>query len=352
MIQALGKNINPRVSGTADIRGAVILELLIATLVALFVIAGVLVSYSGAKVSYATSNNIGSIQDIGRFALHVTSEEARLAGFWGINSLPSAIQQTNTSTKGYGCGAGGWVTDITQPILVLESPTAAQLPNCVPEENFVSGTDLLMVRNAASPLQSTSEIKKSSVYLHAGVYQGKLFEAEQDGEVPSSADFTEFPSTVVYPFNFSLYYLQPCADPGEDAKCDDQDDEGDPVPTLVRVRLEGDQMEKETIARHIENFQILVGSESGTGGVVSYQRASSTTDWDDVRSLEVNFLVQAPGLEADYQEDEDGSADPFSDGDRGSYTFAGQSFTFTDQRRRQVYTSTIYLRNDPSDNAL
>jgi len=67
----------------------------------------------------------------------------------------------------------------------------------------------------------------------------------------------------VYPYHLDMYYLRPCSDPsgGTDAShCDAADDNGTPIPTLMRMRLDNTgNLTAEPMVEGIEQLQFQYG---------------------------------------------------------------------------------------------
>ena len=335
--------------------GFTLLELMISLVLALIMAGSILVAYSNTRISFIFSNNVSQLQESGRFSLNMMSEDIRLAGYWGINVWPSLVNQSDVSSLNMSCGAAGWITDMSIPINVLNDPDDSDLPSCINSANHVNGTDIIMVRHAGIPLDSVNDIVHNEVYFHSGMFNSSVFKAAADDEIDTAADFSEPPVTIVYPFETHIYYVRPCSQPNTgsdtDNLCDADDDDGTPIPTLIRQTLSAGVMSPEGIAQYVENMQIILGEDSDDDGAVDVLgNASGVSEWDDVRSVDISLLVRAPIVSAGYLENIDGPKDPLNSNKRGSYTFGGQTILKTDNYRRRLYSNTISLQNQPSFN--
>ena len=85
-------------------RGLSLIELLVAILIALFLIAGVVVVEQGVHMSYSQQNGLSQLQDEQRFAMSVLSNVIGTAGYFAnptINSLATALPASgNFGTAG------------------------------------------------------------------------------------------------------------------------------------------------------------------------------------------------------------------------------------------------------------
>ena len=187
-----------RTASRPDFRqaGFGMLEVMVSLFISMVMVSALFVSLQGLRTSAALTNNVNYVNDTGRFVVYNLSQNLRLAGYWGINILPSSISHDNTAALTHDCSIAGWATNIEVPIQVLDDSaiTSLNLPGCISSSNYKDGTDILILRYAGSPLQSESQIAASGVYLHLGLTKGKIFQAENAGNINSGAVFTEAPA--------------------------------------------------------------------------------------------------------------------------------------------------------------
>jgi len=88
----------------------------------------------------------------------------------------------------------------------------------------------------------------------------------------------------------------------------------------------------------IENIQILYGEDNvaadGLTNATRYVTAGNVTDWDNVVSVKIGFIVNSQGVIA-------------TSDDTASYALIGQTATAAsaDRMRRRAYSSTAVIRN-------
>ncbi len=325
------------------------LEVMISLFISMILVSALFVSLQGLRTSAVLTNNVNYLQDAGRFVVYNLSYNLRLAGYWGINVLPSSITHDNTAALHHDCNIAGWATNIEMPIEVLDGSkiTSSNLPGCLSFSNYLTGTDLLIIRYAGAPLDAAGQIEKGNVYLHLGMMQGKIFKAENDGNINSGADFTESPATFVYPFETVIFYISKCSK----QPCTSSSDDGNPIPSLYQVSFEKDKMKSNLVAEYVEDMQIRVGLDTDDDRVIdAMRRADQVTDWSQARSTEVGVLVRSPFSDDDYVANVDGSQDLYNGGKRGSYTIAGKTIEKNDHYRREAFSTTVFMRNDQDAN--
>lgn len=67
-------------------QGLTLIEILVAMLIGLFLLGGLLQVFTNSKQTYRVQDAVSQLQESGRFALNVLSDDIRMAGFKGCNS--------------------------------------------------------------------------------------------------------------------------------------------------------------------------------------------------------------------------------------------------------------------------
>jgi type IV pilus assembly protein PilW len=298
---------------------------MVALLVGTLLTAAVVSTFLVSRAGYSLRAGKDSIQDNGRIATQLLSEDLRMAGWWGVNTQSQYISPGETRTRDYGCGEG-WASNTAQTIFVYNQDNYTGRPACIHEDNYLKGTDIVVVRHAGEQLLSEDDIRKGSVYLHTGLSTGLLFEADSDGEIDSSALLTESTPQYIHPLVTHIYYVRPWSQT-----------RGDGIPTLVRAALKGNETENEPLVEFIENLQITLGRDTnGDGSVDIYTNADAAmtqAQWAQVRSILMEALVRAPNIEPGYSEEISYAL--------GDIEVANTSGPY----RRGLFSSTVYIRN-------
>lgn len=302
-------------------RGLSLVELMVALSIGLVLSGAAVLIYAHSKHAFGMQDNSASIQENGRFALHLIKQDVRLAGYWGLSYLPDNIDTAEAISLTNEC-AGGWSTDVTQPIAALNN-TNVGVAGCIPDADYQVNTDILTVRRASSEPIDTGNIVAGNIYLRASMTSGALFIADSDGAVDSAADIPEVPASN-HLLMAHAYYVRPWSQTL-----------GDGIPTLVRETISGTTVSAEPLVDYVEDFQLTFGLDTDLDGNVDrYDNNGITADEvEDVMTIVVEVLIRAPNGEADYT-----NSRTYQLGDR---THAAAN----DSIRRQVFRETIFVRN-------
>ena len=103
-----------RTASRPDFRqaGFGMLEVMVSLFISMVMVSALFVSLQGLRTSAALTNNVNYVNDTGRFVVYNLSQNLRLAGYWGINILPSSISHDNTAALTHDCSIAGWATNI------------------------------------------------------------------------------------------------------------------------------------------------------------------------------------------------------------------------------------------------
>ncbi|MGB9429800.1 MAG: PilW family protein [Gammaproteobacteria bacterium] len=149
--------------------GLSLIELMIAVLVGVVLIAGVLSIFISSRKSYGINSAVARLQDNGRFALNFIQHDTRLAGFMGCATSATTTSYLNPNPTGtnlaysFGTAIQGYEYNGTAPTftytIAAENPSpapAASAGNWTPAldgavaGSVIPGTDVLVVRYTES----------------------------------------------------------------------------------------------------------------------------------------------------------------------------------------------------------
>ena len=344
-------------------RGFSLVELMIALVITLILLAGIGQIFLSSKKSFVIQNSLGRIQENGRYAMDILVSDLRRAGYWGGNAdintiigtesvnLAAAEECTDTSS-----GPSDWSRMLDRSVYGLNL-SGSQKPSdsgndytCIKNAGatpYVRG-DVMLVRYAhpsaigsiTKPLPcndsdtTIAECYPNEYFLRSSLFRGRLFKGS-DSENPDNNLVA--PAIRTAELVARAYYIgtsnNASACPADGA-----------VPSLFRVSLVNGVFTAEEVAYGVDNLQIKYGIDSSGDGVVNRyydgDDIDSTDDlkpdWEDVVAARVWLLVRAECPETGFT-----PGGPYVMGDV-SYTPAD-----TDGRgyRRKLYTSTIQLRN-------
>jgi type IV pilus assembly protein PilW len=332
-------------------RGFSLVELMVALVITLILLAGIGQIFLSSKKSFTIQDSLGRMQENGRYAMETLAQDVRRAGFWGGNADITTIEDHvggtgKVATDDGTCVDASWARMLTHRIFGKDDTRAGY--SCLPADATHKG-DILVLRYAA-PWEvgdtTTPKFLKDQYYLRSSLFEGRLFKCSGDGTTGGGdgacAESGGYPIDAPAVRTAELvshgYFIHAQAPSG---KCPD----GGNVPSLYRMTLTKGALAAEEIAYGVDDFQVQYGVDDasicGTGTTndnsvdcfVNAPAAGSST-WDKIIAARIWLLVRAECPETGYN-------------NTTTYNMAGVDYTPTapDHYRRQLFTSTIRLRN-------
>ena len=349
--------------------GFTIVEMMIAMVISLFLLGGVAQIFLASKQSYTTGEEASRMQENGRFAMDIMSRDIRMAGFLPCRIQDGEVANSVDSTDDiynffdaaidadeYGVSAfagypavGGAATErvaSSDAIRILRGgsepscvsshvPASATIHLCGPSSDFEKG-DILLVCDAEKAamfqLSGPASAPPHSTLVHntgaAGITPGNC--SKDLGKPTTSGDcstntLVQFAMDAqVVKFTSVSYYIGVST--------------SGTTTSLYRIIL--DQAPVELI-EDIETMQILYGEDTDADGIANqYVTGDSIADSNNVVAIRIGLLVKSPSEIA--EEDNDTTYDVAGTpvADTGTAVTHGG-----DKRLRNVYTSTIKVRN-------
>lgn len=348
--------------------GLTVIEILVALVISLFLVAGVIQLFVGLKQTYRFHEALSRIQENGRFALETLSRDIRSAGYYGCLSASTGIDNTLNNSTQYLWNFG----QTGQPPSALEGFESTGTNTWSPTLDTsiiispASGSDVITLRggvdgpgvpiiahgggnnNLTVPTNSgfqvgdiltVSNCQTASVFQVTGVITGppeQLVHATT-GQTPGNAranladDYANSGIIARAGVSTVTYFIRAGAGG---------------MPALWR--RDGAAAAQELV-EGVERMEILYGVCIGQGAsrsvdpAVGYVTANNVTNWSNVCSVRVNLLlVSVNSLENQFA--------------GTSFTTAPQSVIFpadtgsatpvpTDRRLRQAFSTTVGIRN-------
>lgn len=357
-------------------KGMTLVEMMIGMALGIVLTAGIIQIVVGSKTSYSTQQAVARVQESGRLAIEYLSMDVRQTGYMGcmtgreitssnfFNLLNSAdyIYDFGTVIEGFDnvasvpvkLGSFGGVQLVSgTDMLVIRAPTGSGISVA-----STHTTDANLGVNSIASLTDTSGCPNnqgSDKGRRSGLCDGDILMLSNCSRV------VVFQATNVTDKNnaagIHLVVHSSSGTPGNTcsswggAGCGDVGksvNPGDEIMKLstytyfigVSARTGRPGLFKRTgtstpieLIEDVQSLQLTYGVDA-TGDRVpdSYLAASAVADWDAVGAVRVQFLVQTP----------DASVLPKA---QSGLSFNGQSVDTSDRRMRQVFTSTIALRN-------
>ncbi len=355
--------------------GVTLVELMVALVLGLVLTGGFIQVFLANRTTYAFNEGLSRLQENGRFALDTLSFRVRMAGFRGclpdvplFNNLGSAadlafdFEQALIGFEADGTAPGDEFTAASSNPANSTSPgdwtptLPAELRNRV-----IPGSDVIVVRSvsaAAHALRSPfSDADTVHVNAPAGTYvvgdiavvsdcqKASVFQVTGAAAAGGGLDLTHAaggtPGNALQTWDTDqLYGAGAEVMRGETWIYFVGTRAGGGSPALYQARLQTNsaasraELVYEEIADSVETMQVLYGVDTNADNRVDeYRTANAVADWDEVVAVRVSLLLRAP--------DEYGTETDTSD-----YLVNGTLFDPVDDRRvRQVFTTTIALRN-------
>ncbi len=320
-----------------------------ALVISLFLLGGIIQVYTANKSSYAFTDAIGRVQENARFAVDTITRDLRMSGFFGctaydpadtsniVNNLDPAGTDYDPDLHDY---AGLGVIDGTDgdgpngsDSITIRGAQPVQF-NVQPPFNITKSDDINVTADLQGKLED-EDIVMISNCTGADIFQitadpitaGGITTIEhalagEPGNVnsdPGCADPLKLCLSQTYGNDASLFEIQTVT--YEIRTVDGE-------PTLFRIEFN----DEEELVEGIEQMQILYGIDLNDDGYPNqYVNYSNAMPVNDVIVVRLNLLVRS-----------DVGANV---GGPQEITFNGEELTFNDNRLRQVFTTTIALRN-------
>ena len=325
-------------------------EVLVALVISLFLLGGVIQVYIGNKATYSFTDAIGRIQENGRFAMETMAQDLRLAGFFGcavfdpddpeniVNNLDEASPDYNPllhdflaagiidGEDGDGLNGSDEITvrgakptqvNVHEPYntstsddihvtatLSIEPDDIVMLSNC-------RGADIFQVTDKVASIDPDNE---AIVHTTGGGSPGNFNPDTCAGPAGSHCLSQTYGSdAAMFEMQTVTYSIQDGAS-GE--------------PALWRSENGADV----ELVDGVEELQILYGIDTDNDDFPNrYVPIDDVADTFDVMSIRLMLLLRS---ESDF----------LAEGSQ-TYTFNGDTVTPADRRLRQVFTTTVALRN-------
>jgi type IV pilus assembly protein PilW len=269
------------------------------------------------------------MQESGRFAMDLITRDLRRAGYWGGNVDTQTIEGTlGRAVPQEGCPDASWARMVAWRVSGIDHADGTATYACATP--FNTDSDTLTIRYAGPEVVATDPLtagalNATTVYLRSTLFAGRIMagvDAADSHNIIPPLDATA-PAHLQPQIRRLVAHGYFIRDSATDA-CN-----GTPVPALHRVRLQPDgTLGVEELAPGIEQLQVryLVGNQYVDADAVG-------NGWPDVSAVRVWILARSSCPES-------GLDNPVT------YDMGNQSWpAATDDFRRQMYVTTIMLRN-------
>ncbi len=290
--------------------GLSLVELMVAVTIGLLLLAGLTSLVMNTSRSFGELTKTSRQLESGRYALQLLKEEVEHAGFFGElatldppPSLPDPCDITPATLS----------SSILVPIQGYDAPTGTVL-SCLTDANHLDGTDILVLRRAATAPTPPASLDANDVYIQTTNAQAVIDTGA------NATSFTLMKKDAATPADIrklraDIYFISPCNTPSSGSTCDANADGGRPIPTLKRLSLvstgSGPALVTQPLAEGIEELQVEYGidrenaaasvqfngipNESTSGAGDAYVTAPGTlNDWVNVVAIRLYLLARHP----------------------------------------------------------
>lgn len=340
--------------------GFSLIELMVAMMLGLLLLSGVLGVFLSSRATYETTDRLSRIQDNGRFALDSIVRDLRAAGYLGCSrrgpltstlGSPDQLQwDFSQPFKGFDGQGSTWFPELDQLVLATSfenkpTPGTDVLIVHTPRADFVepvrtiegslmsATTDSIKTQDTAAKLLLAGDIVQISDCNARSIFQveantagvithGKLgpkSDKNLPGNTTADLGYAYTDAAELMPLQSVVYYIGKASP--------------DAAETALWRRSSG--IEKpERLVDGVENMQLRFGESSGNN--LTYKRADQVANWSQVRTVRIALLVRSTSQYG-------------TEIDKATYQLLDKSVTAPgDRHQRQVFTTTIGIRNEPS----
>ncbi|ALO34135.1 hypothetical protein CMT41_04865 [Colwellia sp. MT41] len=313
------------------VKGFTLVELMISLSVGLVLFAGVMSVFVGMRTTAAETSTYGELQENGRFAISVLTDDLLRQDFWG--DYAGRFSTSNLiglqAAPGNDC-IGGGVNNATFPLaighfrtiwgqtLIAGSPNPLGCFTTPTGTRTKDGSDVIQLKRViGTPVAATTP---GNYYLDTNVMQGGIYAQGQPVPVLDNAR--------TWQYQHHVYYVR------------EEKVGNDYVPVLMQGRLANLSMSFNPIVDGIEVIRFMYGIDTNGDGVINaYISADNMSEalWDNAggaRILAVKVYVLARSILPDFKYQ-----------NNNTYQMGGLALTVNDNYRRLLFSSTITLYN-------
>jgi type IV pilus assembly protein PilW len=310
---------------TARACGFSLIELMVAIVVALLLLGGVIQVYLSSKQTFDAQDRMARMQEGGRIAMDFVTRDLRRAGYWGGNAdLATHVGNPGPAIPAHSCANHNtWGRMIDWRVSGLNNTNGGYV-FCTP--GYLPGTDILTVRYSG-PVLTGAIPNNDGLYLRGTMFVGWVMTGaaqNQPGNTPPAEilNAAAHLQPAVRPLISNAYYV---GDSGRVCQS------GDAIPALFRTSLNPNTgiPESEELVSGVEQLQVRYLLND------TYVDATAVAaaDWPNVGAVRVWLLMR-------------GECPEFGLGNDATYTMGDVTVPAAPNFRRQMYVSTVMLRNN------
>ena len=365
------------------------MELMVGLAIGMVLTLGMFTMIVSTSQSFRMNDDFSRMQENASSAFRYLGDSLKQAGFYGGSQDATSMQipagsAVATTTD---CGSGAitptinFALDFATPIRAYMNYTPltvnADFP-CIRQANFNQGppianpNPILVTRGAngfricwaivaavldISPacantpsLLTNQSNYATTIYIQADPYTGIAFYGGDYTALRAGPSARRYPNNIdmeMFEYRAHVYYIRPCSRPAAGAvNCTGAaDDNGQPIPTLVRQELIGSAMTEVPLVEGIELIDYRFGIDNGNDGVADtyLSNIASAAQWTQVVSVKVTMLVRSPNINTEY-DDSAKQYDLLGDGVSVIYRCTNAPAPAC-KFKRKIFSQTIQVRN-------
>ncbi|OKY25755.1 PilW family protein [Thalassotalea sp. PP2-459] len=310
-------------------QGYTIVELLVSMAIGLLLLAGVLSIFVGMRVTSEETSSYGELQENGRFAISLLTEDLLRQDFWGDYTGTLNISALNGQAPGAPANecVGEGVNNGTFPAAAghfrtlwgQTAATADPLGCFAASAPAFIGSDILQLKRTISDEVLPAQVSPNNYYLITNINDGEIF--------LGNAAIPTIDNAKIWQYQHHVYYVTEQAQGGYD------------VPVLMQGRLTT-TMSFAPIIDGIEYIRFMYGLDTDNDGIVNNFLSAGNmnqNDWDrsgnnSIIAVKIYVLARSISPDNDYTND-------------NTYTLGDIQITPNDNFRRLLFTSTVTLFN-------
>ncbi len=355
----------PARSSVRSAAGFSLVEIMVAMLVSLFLLAGVFQLYLGNQQTSRLGSGVADLQQTGQFALDELAGNLRMAAFQGCADairVPAQVRALNTPTtnlaatavRGFEVAANGtwtggaapanWNGAVPRPLSdVLQvqggsravvnlastmSSDSAQVALASNPDNIVAGEMVLIADCSAVNVFRVTSVTGGLTLVHT---------TSDNSSASLSKPYvhTGLNAAQAARFNSWIYFVR---DSGRDAA------DGSDIFSLFRLDTSRTGQTAQELVEGVEHLQVLYGQRVPNSANINYFTAPSVTDWTRIVAVKVALLVASRDPVLDVADATAGYA--LLDQTAAKTGTSGATITYANDRRlRRVFSATVNIRN-------
>lgn len=288
-------------------RGVSLVELMVALVIGLLLMAGALTVYMQSRNTHRTTETTARLQEVGRYALDILEPDVRLAGYWGMNNRAGSLTTSLTDADIADECTTNWLAATST---YIDGRDASYGLSCAAKD-FSSISDTLIVRRARATISLPDAAK---IQIQSNRTQATIFKA---ATIPSG--FGASPRSETRDLVTNVYYVSKSPTTG--------------AVGLRRQTLRGAAMVDEEVIPGVEDLQVQFGVDRTGDGMADQYVNPGQVGAGRVVSARIWLLVRAEEFEVGYT-------------NNTTYQYANASYAaFNDGFRRILVSKTIQIRN-------